>query len=434
MPIYGIDLGTTNSLLGVGDTLLTGLVPSVVDLTSGKVGEASRENPEAIRSFKVDISMGLEGTISVKASSVVLKELKKEAGLKGRIKAVITVPADFDDSQRKATMRAAELADIEVISLVNEPTAAALYITKGKKEVAVVFDLGGGTFDVSVIDSRFGNYDVQHSAGDPKCGGDNLDTLIMRSLCKEGKLQMFRLDKAQQLELRLTATRTKIAIQKTKKNVSVDLRPLGGEVVNFKVTTYVQLMKMAFMKCITLLHRVIDSSLEIGAKYDMVLVGGSTRCPYLREWIANEIGQEPVELTYDPDLAVAYGAALYATMCESGEIDYMVSDVTKALSIGLNDGTAKNIIPSNSKVPIEEEVMLHNPVEATELTVSLYQGDSGLVANNSYIGTLTYPYGKTMAPTEGVVIVTATVSTSGAVSLSCKELGKPAVTKELVIV
>ena len=170
MAIYGIDLGTTNSLLGVGDKLLTGLVPSVADIDAKTAGAVNLSNPNAVRSFKVDISMGLEGLQSIVASTEVLKQLKREAGLKGTIQAVITVPADFDDSQRRATVEAAKHADIEVVSLVNEPTAAAMYITQGKKEVAVVFDLGGGTFDVSVIDSRFGNFDVQYSAGDPKCG------------------------------------------------------------------------------------------------------------------------------------------------------------------------------------------------------------------------------------------------------------------------
>lgn len=433
MPIYGIDLGTTNSLLGVGDKLLTGLVPSIVNLNKKTAGEQNRHDVDSVRSFKVDISMGVEGLLSIKASSEVLLELKRQAGLKGNIKAVITVPADFDDNQRKATMKAAELADIEVVSLVNEPTAAALYITKSSKEVAVVFDLGGGTFDVSVIDSRFGNYDVQHSAGDPKCGGDNLDRLIMAHLCKIGKVQLFRLDKEQKLALTLLSTDVKIRMQKERKAFDVDLRPYGGEVVSFKEAAYIQLMKTAFMKCMQLLHRVLNSSLQAGDKYAMVLVGGSTRCPYLREWIAQEIGQAPVELTYDPDKAVALGAALYAAMVEDGSVDYMVSDVTKGLSIGLSDGTVQMVIEPSSKIPIEEEVMLSNPVEADVLRVTLYQGDSGLISGNTSIGTLHYDYGRTVMPCEGVVFVTVSVESSGIVSLSCKELGKTPVVKQLVM-
>ena len=433
MAIYGIDLGTTNSLLGYGDELLTGLVPSVVDLDKKTAGAENKDNPKAVRSFKVDISMGTEGLLSVKASSEVLKELKRQARLSGEIKAVITVPADFDDNQRKATIEAAKHAGIEVVSLVNEPTAAALYITKQSREVAVVFDLGGGTFDVSVIDSRFGNYDVQSSAGDPKCGGDNLDRLILGHLCKIGHVSLFRLDAKQKLDMTLMATDVKIRMQKERHNFDVDLRAYGGEVATFTESAYIQMMKTAFMKCITMLHRVVNSSLEVGERYSLVLVGGSTRCPYLREWIAQETGVQPVPLTYDPDKAVALGAAMYARMVEDGSVDYLVSDVTKGLSIGLVDGTVQNVIPSNSKVPIEEEVMLCNPVEAEMLTVTLYQGDSGLITGNTSIGTLTYDYGRTVKPGQGAVIVTVKVEMSGIVTLTCKELGKPAVSKQLVV-
>lgn len=432
--IYGIDLGTTNSLLGVGDKLLTGLVPSIVDLDTHSAGINEKENVSAVRSFKVDISMGDEGLESVLASAEVLKELKRQAGLKGEIQAVITVPAEFDDNQRKATMRAAELASIDVVALVNEPTAAALYITKGKKKVTVVFDLGGGTFDVSVIDSRFGNYDVQYSAGNAHIGGDNFDALILSHLLRLGKIQVFRLNKVQQLKMKLLATEVKIRMQKERKNIDVDLREFGGPVVTVEESSYVSLMKKAFMKCIVLMHQVLDMSMSAGEKFDMVLVGGSTRCPYLKEWIAREIGQEPVDFTYDPDKAVAYGAALYAQMWESGEVNYMVSDITKALSIGLVDGSVQNIIPSNSKVPIEEEVMLTNPEDSECLDIALYQGDSGIAANNYYIGNLIYDYGRTVKKYCGSVLVTVSVGASGTVMLSCKELGKAPVTKELVLV
>lgn len=433
MPIYGIDLGTTNSLLGVGDHLLTGLVPSIVNLDKKTAGEQNRNDVESVRSFKVDMSMGTEGLMPIKASSGVLRELKREAGLKGKIKAVITVPADFDDNQRRATLKAAELADIDVVSLVNEPTAAALYVTNNSKELAVVFDLGGGTFDVSVIDSRFGNYDVQHSAGDPRCGGDDLDRAIMLHLCKAAGLQLFRLNRDQKLQLKLKACETKIRMQKERKDINVNLSEFGCGIVKFKEDEYIQLMKVSFMRCMVLLHRVISTSLLIGEKYELVLVGGSTRCPYLREWIEKETGVKPAPLTYDPDKAVALGAALYASMVEDGSVDYMVSDVTKRLSIGLSDGTVQTVIPTSSKIPIEEDVMLCNPVEADELRVNLYQGDSGLESGNSFIGELVYNYGRTVAPRKGVVFVTVGVEKSGVVTLSCKELGKSPVSMQLSI-
>ena len=120
-------------------------------------------------------------------------------------------------------------------------------------------------------------------------------------------------------------------------------------------------------------------------------------------------------------------------MWENGEIDYMVSDITKALSIGLSDGTVMNVIPSSSKIPISEEVMLTNPVEADLLDVKLYQGDSGLAVNNYYIGNLLYPYGEMKAAYTAPVVVTVEVDISGVVRLSCKEVGKEPVQKELVL-
>lgn len=433
MKIYGIDLGTTNSILGYGNELLTGLVPSVVNLDTGKTGASEKDNPNAIRSFKMDISTGKEGERSLVASAHVLNKLREEAGLEGRIKAVITVPADFNDAQRRATMKAAEMVNIEVASLINEPTAASLYITQGRKTVAIVFDLGGGTFDVSVIDSRFGNYDVQYSEGDTHCGGDDLDKLIMKYIMKEAKIMLFRLSKEQQFRLQQLSTSIKIRMQKERHNFVVDLSEYGAGQLLFTEESYIRLMKLAFMKCITILRHVIDNSIGYGTPFELVMVGGSTRCPYLREWVEHEIGTKCVDMDYDPDLAVAHGAALYASLYESGEADIFVSDVTKALSIGLYDGTVRNIIPQNSKVPIEEDVMLTNPTEVDKLILSLYQGDSGFIQNQDYIGTLTYDYGRMVAPRAGNVIVTVLVESSGRVKLTCKEIGKAPVSVELSI-
>lgn len=158
--IYGIDLGTTNSVLGLGDQLLTGLVPSVVDLRTGNAGNDVLEEMSAARSFKCDISLSKEGQLSVSASSRVLRQLVKESG-ESVERVVISVPAYFSDNQRQATIKAAQLAGLDVVGLINEPTAAAIYASKSRQALSLVFDLGGGTFDVSVVDSRFGDYDVQ---------------------------------------------------------------------------------------------------------------------------------------------------------------------------------------------------------------------------------------------------------------------------------
>ena len=134
--IYGIDLGTTNSLLGLGDRLLTGLVPSVVNLQTGEAGKDVLEDMSAARSFKCDISMSKEGQLSVSASSRVLRQLVKESGEDVQ-DVVISVPAYFSDNQRHATIKAAELAGLTVVGLINEPTAAAIYASKSRKALSL---------------------------------------------------------------------------------------------------------------------------------------------------------------------------------------------------------------------------------------------------------------------------------------------------------
>ena len=147
-------------------------------------------NIKATRTYKVNMSKGVEGILPRTASSFVLKELKKRASSETGIDVndvVISVPAYFSDSQRTATITAAELAGLNVKGLVNEPTAAAMYIAKNKKGLFVVYDLGGGTFDCSIIDSRFGTYDVQATSGRDE-GGDNFDKYIVQNFIKEGNI------------------------------------------------------------------------------------------------------------------------------------------------------------------------------------------------------------------------------------------------------
>ena len=418
--IYGIDLGTTFSLIGYSDEYLSELTPSVADIQKRIAGEALRNDDNATRSFKINISLGAEGSISIAASRLVLEELKRQAGEDVK-KVVITVPAYFSDNQRQATVKAANLAGLEVVTLINEPTAAAIYLSKGKQALSVIYDLGGGTFDVSVIDSRFDNYDVQASDG---CvvGGDNLDNAILRHLMKEADLKRHNLTQEEYNSLARLATKSKIRLQKAKGDIEVDLTPYGRGIITLREEVYKELMKLTFADTILKTRRVIQQSIPSGEMYNIILVGGSTRCPYLREWLAEEFGQEPEPLTYDPDRVVAQGAAAYAHMLMTGEAEEIVSDVTKALSIGMDDGSARHIISENSKVPIEETTFIYNNNKSQFLRVNLYQGNSLIAANNELIGTLVYDYGKIMEPTEGEVIVTVTVEHDGIIHFSCKQL------------
>lgn len=420
--IYGIDLGTTNSLIGYSDEFLSSMIPSIVNLETRETGESQRNNPKAIRSFKVNMSMAVEGQRSITGSRYVLEELKRQ--VKEKVKdVVISVPAYFKDNQRQATIKAAELAGLNVVALINEPTAAAMYVSKRLSQLTVVFDLGGGTFDVSVIDSRFGNYDVQASDG-LIVGGDNFDNAIFKHICKSADIKVHHLAMEQLQALRNLSTKIKIRMQKERKDLTVDLKDFGGTEFVFKEFAYKSLMKMVFAETIQKAKDVIAEAIPTEDSFDIVLVGGSTRCPYLREWIEEELGQKTVELFYDPDRVVAQGAAMYAHLIETGEADILVSDVTTALSIGLSDGTVRVVIPKNSKLPISNSTMVYNNVDSDILRVSIYQGDSMLAANNECIGTVEYDYGEVKAAMEGNVFIDMSVDKSGVITFSCKELLK----------
>lgn len=423
--IYGIDLGTTNSLLGCGDHLLTGLVPSVADLQTGKAGVAEIENMSAARSFKCDISLSKEGQLSVAASSRVLRQLVDESG-ENVEQVVISVPAYFSDNQRQATIKAAKLAGLEVVGLINEPTAAAIYASKNRKALSLVFDLGGGTFDVSVVDSRFGDYDVQATDG---CilGGDDFDMNIRRWAIKEGQVKVHRLHPEELMQLKWDCSKLKVRLQKSKQAEELDLTPYGAGRLLLTPEVYSEIMKLTFSETIIKAKKVLGEAVPVGESYDLVLVGGSTRCPYLQEWVTKEMGQAPVELFYDPDKVVAQGAAMYAQMLADGVAHVQVSDVTKALSIEMSDGSARVLIQRNSKIPVQETTVVYNSVASDRLQVNLYQGDSLLASQNEMIGKLVYEYGEAMPAGEGEVIVGITVDVDGTIHFSCKELLKPPV-------
>lgn len=423
--IYGIDLGTTNSLLGLGDKLLTGLVPSVVDLQTGKAGKGEFENMNAERSFKVDISLFKEGERSVAASACVLRQLVTESGQNVK-DVVISVPAYFSDNQRQATMKAAELAGLHVAGLINEPTAAAIYASQKRKALSLVFDLGGGTFDVTVVDSRLGDYDVQATDG---CilGGDNFDSNIRSWLIKEANLKMFHYPAEETTRLKWVCCQAKLQLQKTKADVEIDCSRWGAGTAVLTVDKYIELMKHTFSPAILKAKLVRAEAIPEGEPCDIILVGGSTRCPYLQQWVAEEMGQQPVEMFYDPDKIVALGACLYAQMVADGTAIVNVSDVTKALSLALSDGTCKTLIQHNSKVPAEDTTIVYNSTDANQLSLLLCQGDSLLWKNNEVIGRLTYDYGRRVTAGEGEVIVGVRVDANGAIHFSCKELGKKSI-------
>lgn len=456
MKIYGIDLGTTNSLIGHHNTLFGEMVPSIAKISESKAGEPLRKDYDTSRSFKVNMSCGVEGNEAVVASSLVLKELVRLAeeellldnmpdtaaemdlhhtvgAILNREKVehvVIAVPAFFSDNQRQATLKAARLIGLNVRALINEPTAAAMYYSRSARRLSLVFDLGGGTFDVSVIDSRLGMFDVQSTDG-IILGGNDLDSAIRSNILKKAAFKIHKMDKVDMERLKSMCEDAKIAIQKTRADYIFDLSIFEGKCEAKKYTltedTYTSLMKLTFKRAIVETKKVIAQSIMYGDPFDFLLVGGSTRCPYLQEWLKEEIGQIPVPVTYNPDTIVALGACLYAQMLESGEAEEKVSDVTKALSIGLHDGTVRTIIQKDSKIPIEDSIMVTNPTDATGLSIKLYQGDSLLEINNEYIGMLEYTFSEMKQAKTANVKVVVRVNNDGVISLKAKEMLKPEV-------
>lgn len=426
MNIYGIDLGTTNSLIGLHKTgFLSEIVPSCADLENKTAGAKLYDNMKAARSFKTDMSMGVEGTMPIAASSLVLRELCNQVTEEKVTDVVISVPADFNDSQRAATIKAAEQAGLTVRGLVNEPTAAAMMISHktNRKGLFVVYDLGGGTFDVSIIDNRFGAYDVQATDGD-MVGGDDLDENIMKFFIKNGNVPFHKMCKEDRLCLQHYSKHQKETMQKLRTSYSVDLSPFGGTLVEFTPEIYIQLLKITFGRTINMVKKMCVKWIPPEEVWEIYLVGGSTHCPFLQEWIEEELGKRPVSLDYDPDRVVAQGAALYADLVEKGLLESKVSDVTKALSIGLNDGTVSTIVEANSKIPLVVEKMFTNSTTSDKLIIDLYQGNSSFASDNDKIGTLVWDYDSVVEAYSSSVIVEITVDTNGIIQLSAGELLK----------
>lgn len=422
MSIYGIDLGTTNSLIGLhSDNFLSDMVPSCVNMDTGVVGTEAYNDMQAKRSFKVDMSLGKEGTMPRVCSSKVLAELRRMAGGDKVKDVVISVPAYFSDNQRQATIESAKSIGLNVRGLVNEPTAAAMYIAQSRRSLFIVYDLGGGTFDVSMIDARFGSYDVQATDG-KILGGDDFDKSIFKYFVKQGNIPLHKLDALSRNALRHLATKMKVKMQKKREDFEVDLSPWHGTRMLFREQDYIQLMKLTFSDTINMIKKIVDANIPYGEHYEVLLVGGSTRCPYIREWIEEECKVEIPELDYDPDRVVAQGAALYASLLENGEIDTLVSDVTKALSIEMADGTCSVLVEANSKVPLSQETIYSNNVEASSIRINLLQGDNTFARDNECIGTLEWQYEEVKKPLDGQVIVKVDIDSAGVITFSVKEL------------
>ncbi len=446
--IIGIDLGTTNSVVAVMEgndvTVIPNqegsrLTPSVVAFTAKGdilVGDPAKRqavtNPRgtvySIKRFmgrrhsevqseermipyqvvggpgdyvKVHIDATKKDYTPSEISAMILRKLKEAAesylGHKVR-KAVITVPAYFNDSQRQATKDAGQIAGLEVERIINEPTAAALAygLEKKKNEKIAVFDLGGGTFDISVLDVGDGVFEVLSTNGDTHLGGDDWDEALINFIADEFK-------KEQGIDLRkdqMALQRLKEAAEKAKKDLSFQTQAdinlpfitadaSGPKHLTLSITRsqFEKLTDNLFERCRgPVLTALKDAKLSPKDVDEVVLVGGSTRMPRVQQIVKEIFGKEPHK-GVNPDEVVAVGAAIQGAVLTGSVTDVVLLDVTP-LSLGLETkgGVMTVLVPKNTTIPTEKkETFTTAEDNQTAVTIKVYQGERPMAADNRFL-------------------------------------------------
>lgn len=424
--ICGIDLGTTNSLIGWGDELYTGLVSSSVNVATKSQTDRNIVSPDIVSSYKVNMTTGESGQLPIACSSIILRDLVNKAQrATGEFidEIVVSVPAKFSHTQRQAVWDAAEQAGLTMRGLINEPTAAAIYVCRDVKDLVVVYDLGGGTFDVTILDSRAGNYYVVATDGNGYLAGDNFDKALADLAIAECGVKM-RFRSVENVKKIISNVRlAKEAMQRTGLTQYVDMS-VCEVMEDWALTkeTYIRVMKEVFAPTIKLTKQIVQVNLMESEKPKIVFVGGSTACPFLREWVKSEVGLDDIPCSTQPDLIVAKGVALYAKMVEDGTAEKEVDDVTKCLCIENDLGMAEVIVEKNTVIPTSEVRTFDNSETTQFLNINLYQGDSILCKENDYVGSLIYDYGEVREAHTGIVEVEITVDRNGRISLSCTDI------------
>lgn len=428
--IIGIDLGTSNSAAAVmiggkptiipaaeGPTVAGKTVPSVVAFTKDGqilVGEPARRqaaiNPEGTITG-VKRLMGTKTKIKVfdkeytpeQISAFILQKIKKdaEAFLGEKVeKAVITVPAYFNDDQRQATKNAGEIAGLEVVRLVNEPTAAAFAygIDRSDKELKIlVFDFGGGTLDVTIMDFGGGVFQVKSTAGDTHLGGRDMDEALVNYIVEEFKKENgidLTQDKMAMQRIREAAEKAKIelsSVLETQINLPFITADANGPkhlVMNITRAKLESLVESIVKKCAGPMERAIkDAGLTPQQIDKIILVGGPTRMPIVQKFVADYIGREP-ERGIDPMECVAMGAAIQAGIIEGNVKNVVLVDVVP-LSLGIETlgGMFTKMIERNSPIPTSKTQIFTTAADnQTQVEIHVLQGERPLAKDNLSLG------------------------------------------------
>ena len=460
--IIGIDLGTTNSCVAVMEGKEAKVItnpegnrttPSVVAFKNGEriVGDAAKRqlitNTNTVYSIKR--LMGTNETVTLEGkqytpqevSAMILTYLKDyaEAYLGEKVtKAVITVPAYFNDAQRQATKDAGKIAGLDVERIINEPTASALAFgldkDQNEEHKILVYDLGGGTFDVSILDIADGTFEVLSTAGDTKLGGDDFDNKIIDWLAdnfrKENNIDL-KNDK-------MALQRLKEAAEKAKKDLSGTLQtqislpfisagpagPLHLEATLTRAQFDAMTRDLVDRTMIPVRNAMRDAGVTASDLDQVLLVGGSTRIPAVQEAVRNELGKEPNK-SVNPDECVALGAAIQGGVISGDVKDVLLLDVTPlSLGIETNGGVMTVMIPRNTTIPTSKSQIFSTAADnQPAVDIHVLQGERPMASDNKTLGNFMLDG---IAPARrGVpqIEVTFDIDVNGIVKVSAKDKG-----------